>query len=158
MDDEFEQLLRNAIAEEMLCPLDAKFLGPKKWVYCYRPPGQCGYPARTFLDSLPMARQGAYAVSFQKHCLGFQLRGEKWHPLDGHEGLYEYKDIESKSRIIHTTDKWQWHVLLFGFGRKKEKKIDPGQILQAEAMRDEYRQRRAAIEARLQQQTLKRKR
>jgi hypothetical protein len=155
LDDEFDRLLREAIIEELLCPLDSKFLGPVRFIYCYRPPQAPGIgpmpPARTFLDALPKSRQAAYAVSFEKHAQGHQLRGEKHHLLAGHEGLYEYKDIESKSRLIHTTDKWQLVVLLFGFTGKKENKIDQVHVNESERMRDEYRSRRASIEQKLKQ-------
>jgi len=136
----------------MLLEVDASLLGPGKFLYFYRPPSVGrgdSPPARTFLDSLPKARQAAYAKLFQMHAQGVQLRGEKHHPLDGYEGLYEYKDIESKSRLIHVTDKWHFVVLLFGFTGKKENKIDQVHINEAERLRDEYRARRSVIEKRI---------
>lgn len=132
--------------------MDDRFLGPVKHLYFYRPSGlqaDASPPARSFLESLPAARQAAYAKSFEKHAAGFSLRGEKHHSLDGYDDLYEYKDIESKSRLIHTTEKGQILVLLFGFTGKKENRIDQVHLNEAVRMRDEYLSRRPAIEKRL---------
>jgi len=154
LDDEFDRLLREAIIEELLCPLDSKFLGPVRFIYCYRPPQAPGIgpmpPARTFLDALPKSRQAAYAVSFEKHAQGHHC-GREAPPPGRARGSVRVQDIESKSRLIHTTDKWQLVVLLFGFTGKKENKIDQVHVNESERMRDEYRSRRASIEQKLKQ-------
>jgi hypothetical protein len=142
--------LLGAIIAELLEELDRAFLGPRKWIYCYRSPeGDC--PAREFLESLPREARASYAKQFQRACSGDRLRGDKWHPWKGKgdEGLCVYKDIQSKSRLVHITEHGNLHVLLFGFTGKKEDKVDQVHINRARRMRDEYAERRKEIADRL---------
>lgn len=143
-------LIERVIAE-LLEPLDPAFLGPNRYVYCYRPE-EGGCPAREFLDSaLDKIAKAAYAKSFEFHVNGMQLRGEKHHVWTekGCDGLADYKHIGSKTRIISMTDADGLIILLCGVTGKKENKIDEVHVNYAKRLRDEYRQRRAAIDQRL---------
>jgi hypothetical protein len=148
--DELEVQILEAVIGELLRPLDVRLLGPKKFLYCYLPL-EGGSPSREFLDALPVEAKGSYAKLFERRVAGHQLRGDRHHPWTekGCEGLYEYKDIQTKTRLMHTTDIRHTDVLLFGFGGKKENKVDQVHVNRAQKMRDEYRQRRSAIEGRI---------
>ena len=141
----------------MLEPLDRSYLGPRKHIYCYRPQGG-GCPAREFLDGLPKEARASYAKLFQRRCQEGQLRGEThrvWKEK-GCEGLYEFKDNQSKTRLMHTTDAGNTDVLLYGFGGKKEDRVDQVHVLAAQRFRDEYRRRRAEIEQRVRREAARR--
>lgn len=146
-----------ALVAELMEELDPCFCDPsqKKHIYCYLP--MCGgNPSREFLDSQSTKVKATYAKQFEKVCAGAQLRGDRWHPWtedDGKDckGLYEYKDISSKTRIMSLVE-GNIHVLLFGFSGKKEDKVDPGHVKRAIDMKKEYQARRAQIEARLAKQ------
>lgn len=142
-DDPRREILIERIRSELMQEIDKAFLGPKRFIYAYRDTlEQC--PAQQFWDSLPSAAAASYLALFHAYCDGCQLRGEKHKPLGN--DLYEFKHIQSKSRIIHVTDLEGTCVLLFGFSGKKENKIDREHILRAEHMRDEYLNRRKLIE------------
>jgi hypothetical protein len=149
-----DALLLKAIMKEML-EVPALMEGPKKVIYCYRPLAG-GVPSREFLEQMiDKEARASYAKQFQKHCQGEFLRGDKWRPwteddCKGCSGLYEYKDIQSKSRLMHITEKGHLHVLLFGFTGKKENKVDNEHVQRAKALRDEYKARRAKLEAKLE--------
>jgi hypothetical protein len=148
-DDPSVQVLE-AVKRELLRTLDRRYLGPKKFIYCYLPEDG-GCPAREFLDSLSNEAQASYATSFERRSAGHQIRGDKhrvW-TEKGCEGLHEFKDNQSKTRVVHITDVGQTDVLLFGFGGKKEDKVDLAHVNRAQRLRDEYRRRRAVIEARV---------
>jgi hypothetical protein len=123
--------------------LDPAFDGPYFRIRCYvTVAGRC--PAREFLDSLSKEAAASYAKSFQKHCQGHQIRGDKhrvWTEI-GCAGLAEYKDIPSKTRILHVFDRARTVILLFGFGGKKEDKVPAFQVNEARRLRDEYHRRR----------------
>jgi hypothetical protein len=123
-------------------PLDPRFQGPAKRILCYKT-ADGRVPAREFLESLPNEAQASYAKSFEKHCQGHQLRGEKHRVWTEREcrGLAEYKDIQSKSRIIHVFDRCNTVILLFGFEGKKENRVAREHVERAKRLRDEYRQR-----------------
>jgi hypothetical protein len=145
----FLEILRTVRAE-LLAPLDPSYLGPMKHIYCYLPE-EGGCPAREFLDGLPREARASYAVLFRRRCQIGQLRGDthrKW-TEKGCEGLFEFKDNQSKTRLMHTTDAGQTDVLLFGFGGKKENKVDQVHVNRAMRLRDEYRRRRTEIERRV---------
>lgn len=150
MNDPTAEILA-AVKRELMRPLDAaRLMGPKKAIYCYLPE-EGGCPSREFLDGLTTEARASYAVLMQRRCNGEQLRGEthrKWTDR-GCEGLYEYKDNQTKTRLMHLTDIGQTDILLFGFGGKKEDKVDTMHVKRAMRMRDEYRTRRATIEARV---------
>ena len=134
-------------------------MGPKKFIYCYVPEGgEC--PSREFLDSLPREAKASYATSFERRCAGHFIRGEQhrvW--TDKHcEGIYEFKDNQSKTRIIHITDVGNTDILLFGFGGKKENKVDQAHVNTARRLRDEYHRRRVVIEAQVLAATRRRER
>jgi hypothetical protein len=141
--------LREATLRGLLEPLDARFLGPKAFIYCYARPKSIepGVPARAFLDSLPDEAAASYAKSFEKHCAGLILRGEKHRPWTEKncKDLYEYKDIQSKSRVVHVYEPGFVEVLLFGFGGKNENKVDEEQISLAKRLRDEFRARSTTL-------------
>lgn len=133
-------------------PLDAVLLlGPRKFLYCYLPE-EGGCPAREFLEELPKEARARYAVSFRRRCDGHQVRGDKHRPWKerGCDGLYEYKDNQSKTRLMHTTDVQHVDVLLFGFGGKNENKVKEVHVNRAKRLRDEYLRRRGEIEQRVQ--------
>jgi hypothetical protein len=139
------------IIEEMLEPLDPKFLGPVKSIYCYLPSAG-GCPSREFLETQDMKVQATYAKQFEKVCQGLQLRGDRWHPWNeedgkGCKGLAEYKDISSKSRVMHVVE-GNLHVLLFGFAGKKENKVDRIYVKRAIDLKAEYLSRRDNIRPR----------
>lgn len=142
------------IKEAMLEVLDRKrFLGPKKFFYCYRPEGLSVSrlaPAREFLDSLPKEVQASYAVQFRRHCDGDVVRGDKHHPWWPNDvrcdGISAYKDNSSKTRIVHITDREHLQILLFGLEGKNEDDVEERHVLAAIRMRDEYRKRRTALE------------
>jgi hypothetical protein len=133
------------IIKELLRPLDEKYLGPHKFIYCYLP-AEGGCPALEFLNSLSTEAKASYAKQFEYHCQGHTIRGEKWRTW-GH-GLYEYKDIPSKSRLMHITEKGNLHILLFGFTGKNENKVDTVHVLRAQRMQREYQTRADAIRKR----------
>lgn len=151
--------LSNAIVRELLRELSPRFLGPRGSVWCYRPKDG-GCPSKDFLDGLPTEASASYAVSFTRWCQGQLLRGDKWHRLDEkrygkqeslrNRGLCEYKDIQSKSRVIHIEEQGFRHVLLFGFDGKNENSIDKVHINRARRLRDEYLERREEIRKRLE--------
>jgi hypothetical protein len=137
VDDLSEAIIRN-----LLEPLDPVFLGPNRYFYCYLPlAGGC--PAREFLDSLNDETQASYAKLFEYHCQGHQLRGEKWRPWT--DGLYEYKDNPSKSRLMHITERGNLVILLYGFTGKKENKVDQIHVNQTKRLQEEYKTRVEAI-------------
>lgn len=147
-----EELIAAMVQEPMIELLDPKFDGPVKSIYCYLPPDQ-SRPSRDFLNSLETKVQATYAKQFEKTCGGHNLRGERWHGWTeddgkGCKGIYEYKDNASQTRLLHVVE-GPLHVLLFGFGGKKENKIKPGHVLRALAMKAEYEARRDMIEKRL---------
>lgn len=103
--------------------LDERFLGPKARIYCYRET-ETVTPAKEFLEGkLPKNAQSAYATSFMRHCQGEFIRGEKHHVWEGYEGLWEYKHNDSQTRIMHTMEKGNIYVLLFGFGGKRKTRL-----------------------------------
>jgi len=108
-----------------------------------------------FLATLTEARRAAYVARFRKYALGLQLRKDQYRALSRVDSLYEFKDIESKSRIIFTKDHENAAVLLHGFGGKKEDKTDSAEITLAERVRDEYRKRRSDIEQQILQDASK---
>jgi hypothetical protein len=67
-----------------------------------------------------------------------------------YEGIAEYKDIQSKSRLVHTTEQGNLHILLFGFTGKKENRTEARYESYAVRLRDEFRARRDAIKQRLE--------
>jgi hypothetical protein len=135
------------IVDELLAPLDDAYLGPVKYIYCYLPlAGGC--PAREFLDSLPKEARASYAKLFEYHAQGHQIRGDKWRPWD--DGMNEYKDNQSKSRLMHITEKGNLIILLFGFTGKNENKVEQVHVNRANRMHSEYKERVARIDARLQ--------
>ena len=142
--------MRNLLIRELLELLDDGFLGPSKWIYCYLDE-EGGCPSRRFLDDLNAKAAASYAKSFQYHCQGATLRGDRWRPWTEKDcrGIYEYKDNPSQTRLIHLVEVGHIHVLLFGFGGKKENKVKNKHVLRAQRMRDEYIERRARILARL---------
>lgn len=146
--------LVDAIVAELLEVLDPTLLGPAHHIYCYRA-ADGTVPAREFLDAIGDEPAGSYAKSFQKRCGGHQIPGEKWRKWTEPdcEGLFEFKDIQSKSRLLHTTDRGSLTILLYGFTGKKENKVDQVHVNAGKRLRDEYRTRRTAIERRLLQQT-----
>jgi hypothetical protein len=145
------------IKETMLEVLDRKlFLGPRKFFFCYRPAGWPSSrlaPAREFLDSLSDEVKASYAVQFRRHCDGDVVRGDKhhpWWPTDSKcEGISAYKDISSKTRVVHITDREHLQILLFGFSGKKEDDVETCHVVAAKRWRDEYRQRRLTLEKQL---------
>ena len=145
MADEIDRELFDRALHAVAEPLDSSLQGPAKRILCYRTKDG-RVPARELLDSLPKEAQASYAKSFQKHCLGHVLRGDKhrmWTQKDC-KALAEYKDIQSKSRIIHVFDRFNTVVLLYGFTGKKEDKVPDYHVNQAKRLRDEYRERRDA--------------
>ncbi len=141
--------IEEAIIEELLEVVDRKFLGPVGRIFSYRDSTGAA-PAQLFLKGLASGPAASYAASFTRHCIGEFLRGEKHHIWQG--GLYAYKHIGSKTRIVHTTEAGNIHVLLFGFGGKKENKVDQAHVRRAERMAAEYLGRRNTIEQRVRRQ------
>lgn len=145
------------IKETMLEVLDRKrFFGPKKFFYSYRPVGWSPSrlaPAREFLESMSKEVQVSYGVQFQRHCMGEFVRGNRHHPWGPNdercEGISAYKDISSKTRIVHITDREHLQILLFGFSGKNEDDVEERYVLAAIRMRDEYRERRLTLEKQL---------
>ena len=142
-------MLREQIIKELLEPFAKRFLGPKRWIYCYKKQDG-GVPARTFLEQLEDKVFARYARSFLMVVDGMQhkLRGVNWHKLAGYPKLYEFKDISSQTRLIHTTDDGGLFILLYGLFGKNEDKIEKGHLLRAQSLCDEYLGRRAKIEKR----------
>ncbi len=138
--------------EKLVVPLDAsEFMGPKGRIFCYIDlKGEC--PSRDFLDQLRSSASKSYAVSFRLHCQGHQLRGEKHHVWQDCEQLGEYKHNQSKTRIMHTFELNNTHVLLFGFGSKTENDVDSEHVSRAVRLQKEYRQRRNEIDTRIRQE------
>lgn len=123
-----------------------------KSIYCYRPAGlEKGKhsPAREFLDGLSVSAAARYSHHFETRCSGHFLRHNKWHGWEQKNrrcyGIYGYKDIESKTRVVHITDRWKVDILLFGFGGKKENDVEEVHVLRAISLRDEYTKRRDAL-------------
>ncbi len=147
---QLQQTILEAVVQELLAVLRNSLLGPSKSIYCYRPL-EGGNPVRAFLDGLPLEAQASYLKSFEKHCQGHTLRGDKHRPWteDGCERLFEYKDIQSKTRILHTTDRGNLIVLLYGFGGKNENKVEQRHVNAGQRLRDEYERRRNVIATRV---------
>lgn len=102
-------------------------------------------PALDFLDGCDAKTKARYILKFTKMCDFGRLRGEDYHLLDAKkgvkeaDGLSEFKDIASKSRILAMNDgKRARLVLLHGFGGKKEDRIKPQEILIADRRRQDY--------------------
>ncbi len=150
MDGALVDAIVAAIVAELLEELDAAFLGPAHRIYCYRA-ADGTVPAREFLEEIGDEPAGSYAKSFQKRAGGHQIPGEKWRKWTEPdcEGLFEFKDIQSKSRILHTTDRGSLTILLYGFTGKKENKVDQVHVNVGKRLRDEYRARRDLIEKRI---------
>lgn len=150
--EELRQQIEQGIIEEMLDELAARFLGPHKKIYCYRlVDGSC--PIRDFLEEQELRVKATYHKQFEKVCIGANLRAERWKPWTeddgkGCKGLFEYKDISSKTRIMHLME-GNIHVLLFGFSGKKEDKVEPGHVKRAIDMKAEYLARRERIAQRV---------
>ena len=115
------------IISNLLVKLDDEFITQCKKIYCYcRADGSV--PAKEFLDAVDARTKAAYVQMFRTHCQGHRLRGEKWKPLQNCEGLFEYKDNGTQTRIIHAFEIGSLVILLYGFGGKKENKIEKGHI------------------------------
>jgi hypothetical protein len=138
--------------QTLLKPLDlAKYNGPKGRIYCYvELDGSC--PSLEFLEQIKSGAVKGYATSFAVHCLGVPLRGEKHHIWPGYESLGEYKHNPTKTRIMHTYENGNTHVLLFGFGSKTEDDVDSEHVSRAIKMQKEYRQRRDEIDTRIRKE------
>lgn len=121
------------------------YLGPAKSIYCYVL-GDGTVPAREFLEESPKRVRAGYAYLFQRMCDGHIMRGYQWRPWteSGCKGLCEYKHIATQTRIMHVQE-GNCHVLLFGFGGKKEDKAPKGVVERAQRMRDEYQARRDSV-------------
>lgn len=111
-------LIEAEIIKDLLTPFAEKFLGPKGRIYCYKET-ETSCPAREFLEGAPKPAKSSYAASFTRHCNGEFVRGTHHRIWEGHEALWEYKHYETKTRIMHTMEKGNIYVLLFGFGGKK---------------------------------------
>ena len=138
MDD-----VTQAIIKQLLVALNVTLLGPKKHFYCYLPQ-KGGCPAREFLDSRSDEAKAQYLKLFTYHREGHILRGDKWKELT--DGIYEYKNNSDKSRLLYVPARSGLHVLLLGFGGKKENKVEPGHVGRAKEMRNEYEARAKIIE------------
>lgn len=142
------------VKEKLLEELDKKFLTPMKSIYCYRHEGldrARHSSSRDFLDSLSLKVSARYKYLFDTRCGGMNLRINKWHGWEQVDrrckGIFAYKDIDSKTRLVHITDRWQVDILLFGFDGKKEDRVDEVHVLKAIRLRDEYLKRRDALAA-----------
>lgn len=150
-DDKLLALIR----ARLMFPLDLRrFAGRFGTVYCYAPPAG-GSPSKDFLDSLSEEAQASYGVLFERYCTEGKVRGDKFHNWDnpGFDGISEFKDIQSQSRIICIKDDGQTVILLFGFGGKKENKTKKAHEQMALRLQAEYRQRRNQIAADFARQT-----
>lgn len=140
-----------AIIEELLKAVDEqKYIGPKARIYFYRETKD-NCPAEAFLNRLQKASRASYGVAFTRHCNGERVRGEQHRIWEGYDSLWEYKHNPSQTRLIHTMDKGNVYVLLFGFDGKKEDRVDQIHVNRAIRMQEEYKRRRDAIETRVRQ-------
>lgn len=149
IDRELFDAALSMVAEE----LDPQLVkGPGFRIFCYKTmDGKA--PAREFLELLPKVAQASYATSFKKHCYGHTIRGDKhrvWKDI-GCERLAEYKDIPSKTRIVHVFDVFKTVVLLYGIEGKKEDRIPEYHINEARRRRDDYISRLSAAIDRLRE-------
>jgi hypothetical protein len=104
----------------LLEKLDDAFITAHRKIYCYRrADGSC--QVKEFLENATRQTKASFAQLFKVHCQGHRLRGERWKPLQNCEGLFEYKDNSTQTRIIHAMEVGKIVILLYGFGGKKEK-------------------------------------
>lgn len=137
-----------AIIEELLEIVDEKFRGSGGRIYFYRETPDSS-PAKIFMSGLPTSAKASYAASFTRHCNGERVRGTHHHIWEEHDSLWAYKHRESKTRIMHTMEKINNYVLLFGFDGKKEDKVETEHVNRAVRMQAEYKRRRDEIETRV---------
>ncbi|MCK6683538.1 MAG: hypothetical protein L6R30_14110, partial [Thermoanaerobaculia bacterium] len=145
--------LLKKIKETLLRVVSDAYLGPEKHIYAYV--DNSGHSlAMQFLEEIPKRSRAKYAHMFECHAkVGLSgLRREQHRKLTGRgqDDLFEYKDISGKSRLVHTLERGNLHVLLYGFTGKNEDDPDPGQILRAIRVRDEYFRRKEEIEKEVQ--------
>lgn len=101
---------------------------------------------KRFVESLDRSAQVRYGVKFLSMAEHGRVDGKNGHPLGGknrkskdEDGLSEFKDNASKSRILYFPEGAPGVlVLVHAFGGKKEDRIDPSEIAYAARVRDEY--------------------
>ncbi len=132
----------------LLVSIGDEFRGPKRFIYALVLDDACD--AGEFLENLSTRAKAVYRRLLRHHASeGIIRNAEKYKYLKSSDptasGLYEYKDNQSQTRLLHTVDKDGLVILLLGVEGKKENKLKAGAVDRAKRCRDEYARRRDKI-------------